>query len=55
MWKIEELDGEWHSFRDKQKKLINLIEVSLVSFGEIPFEIKELINTVHDPKILKYF
>lgn len=25
LWKIEELDEEWHIFREKQKKYINLI------------------------------
>ena len=55
LWKIEELDEEWHIFREKQKKYINLIESILVSFTEIPYELREMINHLHDPKCLKYF
>ena len=42
-------------FREKQKKYITLIESFLVSFTEIPHELREMINNLHDPKSLKYF
>ena len=55
LWKIEEIDQEWHSFREKQKKYQYLLESFLTSYTEIPGEVKEMLQNLHDYRSLKYF
>jgi hypothetical protein len=55
LWRIEEFDEEWHPFREKQKKMITIIETFLPSFTDVPFELKEMINKLSDPRELRYF
>lgn len=55
LWKIQEFDQEWHSFREKQKKFKQLIDGFLSSYTEIPGEVKEMLLNLHDYRSLKYF
>ena len=55
LWKIHELDEEWHTFRERQKKISSFIETFLPSYTQVPPELNEMVNTTFDPKYLKYF
>jgi hypothetical protein len=54
LWKIQELDEEWHIFREKQKKILDFLEIFLPSNYDVPREIVEFANVCPDLRSLKY-
>lgn len=54
LWKIQELDEEWHIFREKQKKILDFLEIFLSSNYDPPREIVEFAHICPDLRNLKY-
>jgi len=44
LWKIVELDEEWFTFKEKQKKCLDFLEVILPSFVEVPPELLDFLH-----------
>lgn len=55
LWKIVELDSEWHLFRERQKKILGFLQTFLPSYMDVPPELNDMINNIYEPKYLKYF